>query len=661
MNLEQNKFLRFQINPSFMKFQKNKKEKENEIMKRIKKIASLLLAMVMAFAMSVTAFAGSVNQDTIEKDERRFSITIDNKVDGYEYAAYQIFSGKYANGILSDIVWGSGVNFKDTFPADKDTQFDGKTAKEIAAMLNDQNKDADVAKAFAAAVGDYLGTAAAKTNTVVENTGYVLGTGDNKLTPGYYLVENTKVPESINGEPVDDTAYTRYILEVVGDVKTEPKSSVPTSDKKIVDDTNGDGATEDVPENEASIGDTVNYKITGTMPSTLGDYKTYYYVFNDTLSKGLKVGNGSAKLNGDTSITVEVQNPGAESVDVSSYFYRSVSAYNDKTGTAIKVGIKDIKALNTIKKDLITKDSIIVVTYSAVLCENANIGTANTNDVILDYSNDPNHSGDGEPEKPKEEPEEPTTNHPTGTTPKKVVETFTTQLTITKKIGGTNNVLPGAEFTLTGDSVNIVLITNEVFTAVSEGTEPEDGVQVYYKLKNGTYTTAAPQEEVKDENGNVTVKDNLADYDQTVLYQKYTKEVVLTPIESTEGVNVKGVIGTDGTVTFTGLGKGDNYKIEETKVPDGYNKCDDVVFNITFDYTKKVFGTSQTNENGTVTVPHPTVTLGTNGLETTIENFKGSTLPSTGGIGTTIFYVVGGILVIGAGILLVTKRRMKAQ
>ena len=178
-----------------MKFQKNKKEKENEIMKRIKKIASLLLAMVMAFAMSVTAFAGSVNQDTIEKDERRFSITIDNKVDGYEYAAYQIFSGKYANGILSDIVWGSGVNFKDTFPADKDTQFDGKTAKEIAAMLNDQNKDADVAKAFAAAVGDYLGTAAAKTNTVVENTGYVLGTGDNKLTPGYYLVENTKVPE----------------------------------------------------------------------------------------------------------------------------------------------------------------------------------------------------------------------------------------------------------------------------------------------------------------------------------------------------------------------------------------------------------------------------------------------------------------------------------
>ena len=41
-----------------------------------------------------------------------------------------------------------------------------------------------------------------------------------------------------------------------------------------------------------------------------------------------------------------------------------------------------------------------------------------------------------------------------------------------------------------------------------------------------------------------------------------------------------------------------------------------------------------------------------------IENKQGATLPSTGGIGTTIFYVVGGILVIGAAVLLITRRRM---
>ena len=51
-----------------------------------------------------------------------------------------------------------------------------------------------------------------------------------------------------------------------------------------------------------------------------------------------------------------------------------------------------------------------------------------------------------------------------------------------------------------------------------------------------------------------------------------------------------------------------------------------------------------------------------NGIITmTIENDKGSTLPETGGIGTTIFYVVGGILVVGAGVLLVAKKRMNAD
>lgn len=44
-----------------------------------------------------------------------------------------------------------------------------------------------------------------------------------------------------------------------------------------------------------------------------------------------------------------------------------------------------------------------------------------------------------------------------------------------------------------------------------------------------------------------------------------------------------------------------------------------------------------------------------------VINQTGSLLPSTGGIGTTIFYVIGGILVVGAGILLVTKKRMSKE
>ena len=44
-----------------------------------------------------------------------------------------------------------------------------------------------------------------------------------------------------------------------------------------------------------------------------------------------------------------------------------------------------------------------------------------------------------------------------------------------------------------------------------------------------------------------------------------------------------------------------------------------------------------------------------------IVNNQGTTLPSTGGMGTTIFYLIGAVLVIGAGVLLVTRRRMKAE
>ena len=48
-------------------------------------------------------------------------------------------------------------------------------------------------------------------------------------------------------------------------------------------------------------------------------------------------------------------------------------------------------------------------------------------------------------------------------------------------------------------------------------------------------------------------------------------------------------------------------------------------------------------------------------LDADIENKQGAELPSTGGIGTTIFYILGTVLVIGAGVLLVTRRRMSAN
>ena len=91
----------------------------------------------------------------------------------------------------------------------------------------------------------------------------------------------------------------------------------------------------------------------------------------------------------------------------------------------------------------------------------------------------------------------------------------------------------------------------------------------------------------------------------------------------------------DGTVpAFTGLADG-SYTLIEKTVPSGYNKTDDATFTIVeHDYT--VENLEQ---------------------EAEVINNEGPELPSTGGIGTTIFYIVGGLLVIGAAIILIAKRR----
>ena len=54
-------------------------------------------------------------------------------------------------------------------------------------------------------------------------------------------------------------------------------------------------------------------------------------------------------------------------------------------------------------------------------------------------------------------------------------------------------------------------------------------------------------------------------------------------------------------------------------------------------------------------------TVGTNVVPLVVVNQNGTELPSTGGIGTTIFYVLGGVLVVGAGVLLIVRKRMSSE
>ena len=105
-----------------------------------------------------------------------------------------------------------------------------------------------------------------------------------------------------------------------------------------------------------------------------------------------------------------------------------------------------------------------------------------------------------------------------------------------------------------------------------------------------------------------------------------------------------------GEIAVEGL-DADTYYLEETKAPDGYNKlAGPVKVEISHDVTDAGAHMTHTLKQDT-----------TNVEKVGIENKSGTELPSTGGIGTTIFYVLGSILVIGAVVLLITKKRMSAD
>ncbi len=512
-------------------------------MKHSKKLASLLLALVMALSLAVTAFAD---------ESTTYSITINNSTAGHTYEAYQIFTGDLAtneagNKVLSNIVWGSGVSEA------------GQTALGDAAAKTETLKTEADAKAFAKAVAPYLTTAAGSANTVTDGKYVISG-----LAAGYYLVKDQD--GSLIG---DNDSYTEYIIQVVGNVTATPKSDVPEVQKKVKDINDSTDTTKTDWQDSADydIGDSIPFQLKATLADNVSSYTTYKVVFHDTLSKGLT-------YNKDAKVYID----GTETNG-----FTVTATVNADGTTTLTVSCDDVKALGA------GNSSVITVEYTAKLNENAVLGSAgNPNEVYLEYSNNPNKSEEG--------------NNETGETPKDVVIVFTYK-TIINKVDSETKPLTGAAFKL------------------EKLIKGEDGAA-------DTWTT---------------IKEFAVD-------------------------------GTTTSFTFSGLDDG-QYKLTETKTPVGYNTIDPIYFVIEATHgetadvpTLKTLNAYLTDANGnkqtemkdgeSVNIDLGTVDLTAGSITTTVVNKSGSELPSTGGIGTTIFYVLGGVLVLAAVVLLVTKKRM---
>ena len=492
------------------------------------------------------------------------------------YKGIQIFKANVTttNGTTtaSNIDWGS-LEVQTAVVAaihEKDSTYTSTNAQDAADWLNEHNKDADqtdsntrvnsghVLSVIASKLektGDWTKTSAGSPSLTGLNAGYWL-----------FLTDTAGKPAGKSTDAFTSPVYT--FIDGTSETTVKPKKSVPTVEKKILDDSkvkggNVTGETEWVDAADSQNGQVVNYKLTGTIADNYASYDSYTYKFMDSLDKGLDFVDGSLSVYALNNGEYTEINPTSYKVDAPSESNQCVLTVNF-IGTN---GLKSATAKNggTLTIDATTK---IVVFYKAKLNAKAVIAGANNklegnpNTVTLEYSNNPMVAG-------------------TGTSVPDSVVDYTYGLQINKVDLGTEAALEGAQFTITttGDENNkvakyvaedgtlsddeVVLTTNAKGLIQLTGLDAGTYKVTEKKAPNG-YTAVSPFEFTIDP----TIKDDGQGY-------KLTK---LKGTLDNKGQNDKVIAGlTDGK-------SGDN----KLDFQDGTLTTDDGTFNITVGDTKQV-------------------------------------------------------------------------
>ena len=317
-------------------------------MKSIKKLACLLLALTVVFAMAVTVSA----------DDAAATSTITAPAGSTRtYEVYQIFTADLSEDdagatVLSNVKWGKNGNGT----AGEDVEAAVLEALAAVNSKSDAEKMTEIEK---------------HVNLESEKFGEVKDGAPLTVPNGYYLIKDA-------GPVGEGEAYSKYVVKIVGDTTIAPKVENVSFEKKIKDTNDTTGVTTGWQDSaDYDIGDAIPFQLKGTVAKDFAEYtNAYYFAFHDKAENSLTFSPGSVKVYVD----------GSQITDG----YQLVTAPTD--GCTFEVVFDNLKNVASVKAG-----SVIIVEYTAALNENAVLGKAgNMNQAKLGYSNNPYTDQHGE-------------------------------------------------------------------------------------------------------------------------------------------------------------------------------------------------------------------------------------------------------------------------
>jgi len=377
----------------------------------MKKLISIVLTLSLILSFSIPAFADTTNVTIEEKavdasyeGYQLLDLTISLKEgehhpatcdgtnhsdDCYNYA-YTV-NGKYRAILQEEVFNNAGTNF---WGNEKPSTTEGVKDPQILEYLTSQTSDNGDKFGTLRPVADRIYRAILQKGIAADITG-MSGVND-KVDKGYWLIADVTAQ---NGETA---ANSLVMLDTKGEsaITVTPKTALPTLEKKVKDiEDSEDENISDNPWHDSAdhdMGDTIPFKLTGTLPSNAQYYTSYKMVFHDEMSNGLTLDTSSFKvLMYDTKHKADVDTDLNDGQDVSRYFTKKFNDFGDSCTF-------EVSCDNVFEITGVTKDTAFVVYYEATLNENAVIGSSgNPNEAYLEFSNNPYGDGTGQTKKDK--------------------------------------------------------------------------------------------------------------------------------------------------------------------------------------------------------------------------------------------------------------------